>query len=75
MIRRFRNGFGIGFGFEKISMCDDNWEWSWKAIHGKVYLGWWIWVYMVRVSKKTETCPKDTIRFHYSDEACDQGES
>jgi hypothetical protein len=41
-IRFVRSFFGLGFGWERMTICDNECTKSWRAIAYKVYLGPWI---------------------------------
>jgi hypothetical protein len=51
-IRYIRHFLGLGVAGELSVLCDDRVMWMWTNLHIKVYLGPWIWLINLPVSRR-----------------------
>ena len=54
-----RNFFGLGFGFETYSVCDDAIKFRWKTLTVKVFIGPLVWNVNFVIGRKTPIAPSE----------------
>ena len=51
-LKHVKNFFGLGAAGELTTVCDNKVMWAWTNLHIKVYLGSFIWLINLKVSRK-----------------------